>query len=576
MRPLGKRTPVDDGQLTADRSMAGRKPQPGRTPSVADESRRPAPPLRPGELLRWAWRQLTSMRTALLLLFALAVAVIPGSVLPQRGVNPVEVNIFIEENPGLAQWYDRLGLFDVYATPWFAAIYLALMVSLVGCILPRSAQHMRVMRTRPPRVPRNMDRLPAHRVWRTDAEPTEVLERAQSVLGRRYRVAVDRDAVCAERGYLRDVGNLVFHIAITIVLIGVAVGSLFGFKGTALIVVGNGFANTVTQYDAYRAGQLFEESSLTPFALTVEEFDVEFAIAEGERGSPRRFDATVRYTPEPGAQSLSYDLTVNHPLNINGTQVHLLNHGYAPVFTVRDGEGNVAASGPTPFLQQDANFTSTGVVKVPDAVPEQLAFQGFFLPSADVDPERGPYSAFPDALNPMVFLTAFHGDLGLDDGIAQSVYELDTGGLTQFRQENGDVFRAALQPGETAELPGGAGSITFEGYRRWVNLQISRNPGEWIALVGAVLAVLGVLASLFVTRRRMWVRVRTTEAGTLVEVAGLDRADSDLAARRRGVATDGHDGGSLADEVESVAAELGSADRADDPTSRVEATREDS
>lgn len=515
------------------------------------------------------------MRTALLLLLALAVAAIPGSLLPQRGVNPVEVNIFIDENPGLAGWYERLGLFDVYTTPWFAAIYLALMVSLVGCILPRTFQHLRVMRARPPKAPENLDRLSGYRAWRTDSNPDEVLTKARAVLGRRYRVVADDDAVCAERGYLREVGNLVFHIAVTIVLIGVAVGSLFGFRGTALIVVGNGFANTVTQYDGYQAGRLFSDSSLTPFALTVRDFDVEFAVARGERGSPRRFDAALSVTDEPGAEPRQQNLTVNHPLSIDGTQIHLLNHGYAPVFTVRDGNGDVAASGPTPFLQQDANFTSTGVVKVPDATPKQLGFQGFFLPTAEVDADRGPYSSFPDALNPTVFLTAFHGDLGLDDGIAQSVYELDTERLSQFRQENGEAFRVALRPGETIDLPDGAGSITFEGYERWVNLQISRNPGEWIALVGAVFAVLGVLGSLFITRRRAWVRVRPVGDGTLVEVAGLDRTDNDVAARRRGVDVGEVGGGALAEELDRVAAELGREVEDEGTTSRVDATRED-
>lgn len=547
---------------------------------MSAEAKKSAPPLRPLELGRWAWRQLTSMRTALLLLLALAVAAIPGSLLPQRGVNPVEVNIFIDENPEFARWYERLGLFDVYTTPWFAAIYLALMVSLVGCILPRTFQHIKVMRARPPKAPRNLDRLSGYRAWHTDVAPDEVLATARTSLGRRYRVVADDDSVCAERGYLREVGNLVFHIAVTIVLVGVGVGSLFGFKGTALIVVGNGFANTVTQYDSYQAGRLFSDSSLPPFALTVRDFEVEFARAGGERGSPRRFDAEIGYTSEPGADPRTNNLTVNHPLEIDGTRVHLLNHGYAPIFTVRDGNGDVAASGPTPFLQQDANFTSTGVVKVPDAVPNQLGFQGFFLPSADVDAERGPYSAFPDADNPMVFLTAFHGDLGLDDGIAQSVYEIDTDRLSQFRRENGEAFRVALRPGESIELPGGAGSIAFEGYERWVNLQISRNPGEWIALVGAVFAVLGVLGSLFITRRRAWVRVRSGADGTLVEIAGLDRTDNDVAARRRGVDVDSSDGGSLGDELGGIATELGKPDPGmesenEDSTSRVDATRED-
>ena len=38
--------------------------------------------------LRWAWRQLTSMRTALVLLLFLAIAAVPGSLFPQRSADP--------------------------------------------------------------------------------------------------------------------------------------------------------------------------------------------------------------------------------------------------------------------------------------------------------------------------------------------------------------------------------------------------------------------------------------------------------------------------------------------------------
>jgi cytochrome c biogenesis protein len=520
------------------------------------------PPLGPWELARWAWRQLTSMRTALLLLFLLALASVPGSIIPQRSVNPVEVADFVRANPELSRWYERLQLFDVFGSAWFAAIYLLLLVSLLGCVIPRAAQHWRVVRSRPPGAPRHLDRLPEHRRWTTAAAPGTVLSAAEAELrGSRYRVDRAAGSVAAERGYLREVGNLVFHLAIVVVLVGVAVGSLFGFRGTALVVVGNGFANTVTQYDGYQSGGLFRDRQLPPFALNVDDFTVRFETRGEQRGSVRAFNAALTYTARPGAPVQSYDLRVNHPLRIDGAQVHLIGHGYAPRFTVRDGGGDVAFSGPVPFLPQDGRFTSTGVVKVPDARPDQLGFQGFFLPTAVVDPQRGPVSAFPDALRPSVFLTAYRGDLGLDAGVPQSVYRLETDSLTQVRTSDGDAYRVALTPGERAELPGGAGSITFDGYDRWVNLQVSRNPGEPVALVGAILALGGLLLSLVVRRRRVWVRVTEDGARTVVAVAGLDRAEPALSSRTaaatgtEGDDADGHDTVSdLAMEIDKLAA----------------------
>ncbi|MBX9718880.1 MAG: cytochrome c biogenesis protein ResB, partial [Microbacteriaceae bacterium] len=49
--------------------------------------------------LRFAWRQLTSMRTALVLLLLLAVAAIPGSLVPQRSADPNGVVQYERDNP---------------------------------------------------------------------------------------------------------------------------------------------------------------------------------------------------------------------------------------------------------------------------------------------------------------------------------------------------------------------------------------------------------------------------------------------------------------------------------------------
>src|SRR5665647_1965670 len=121
--------------------------------------------------LRWVWRQLTSMRVALMLLMLLAVVAVPGSVLPQRPQDPAKVATYLADNPGLGPWLDRLGLFDVYASVWFSAVYLLLFVSLIGCIVPRVAMHGRALRARPPRAPRGLDRFTAE--FTPEARPVD-------------------------------------------------------------------------------------------------------------------------------------------------------------------------------------------------------------------------------------------------------------------------------------------------------------------------------------------------------------------------------------------------------------------
>ena len=50
-------------------------------------------------LVRSFWVQLTSMRTALLLLLTLALVAVPGSLLPQRPVAPIRVSDWKAANP---------------------------------------------------------------------------------------------------------------------------------------------------------------------------------------------------------------------------------------------------------------------------------------------------------------------------------------------------------------------------------------------------------------------------------------------------------------------------------------------
>jgi cytochrome c biogenesis protein len=494
---------------------------------VKDRVEAPTPPPELPRLgligwLRWTWRQLTSMKTALVLLFLLALGAVPGSLIPQTAIDPVKVSDFFEAHPKLGPFYDKLGLFAVYKSPWFSAIYLLLFISLIGCVVPRLQVYLKAMRARPPKPPRNLNRLAGYQSFEPAAD-SDILELAALELRRRrFRVELYDGAVSAERGYLREAGNLLFHFSLILALIGAAWGALLGYRGTVLVVVGNGFSNSIAQYDDFSPGRVFKPDDLPPFSLTVKSFTVKFQTDGPQRGAAREFNAPITYQETPESPEKSYDLRVNHPLKVDGTNVHLLGHGYAPKVTVRDGKGEVAFSGPAPFLPQDSNFSSFGVIKAPDARPEQLGFEGFFLPTAVID-QRGPVSVFPDAFNPVLAMTAYYGRPAQETGKPQSVYQLDKSKLTQFGDGKGDKLRFQLAPGQSYTLPDGRGTITFDSYDRWVKLQVSHTPGLSLALGGILLAILGLMGSLFIHPRRTWVRVRTQDGRTVVEVAGLDR-----------------------------------------------------
>ncbi len=121
------------------------------------------PRLGPRGWARWAWRQLTSMRTALMLLVLLAVAAVPGSVLAAAARRPGRGRRLPQcPHHGPGPGWTGSGVFDVYTSPWFSAIYLLLFISLIGCVLPRSRVHLAALRSQPPATPGRLDRLPAH------------------------------------------------------------------------------------------------------------------------------------------------------------------------------------------------------------------------------------------------------------------------------------------------------------------------------------------------------------------------------------------------------------------------------
>lgn len=487
------------------------------------------------ELVSWGrffWTTLTSMRTALILLFILGLAAIPGSLLPQRPTNPSGVTSWLASHPGWA-WIDRLGAFDVFGSAWFAAIYLLLFVSLIGCILPRTAQFAKALRAQPSPPPGRLGRLDGFASVPA-GDVTAQLDAAEAHLrAHRYRVRRDADAISAERGYLREAGNLVFHICLLTTLIGLAWGSLFSFKGSAIVVEGQAFSNTISQYDEFGSGAAFNTSWLSPFTIRLDQFRVTFETGPTQTGAARSFDATVTVTAADGTTRQT-DLQVNSPLQLGGDSVHLLGHGYAPVVTVRDGQGNVAFSGPVVFVPVDANFRSDGVIKAPDARPDRLAFEGVFLPTAAAS-TGGMVSIFPDALNPRLLLNAWSGPPKTETGVPENVYSLDKTGLTQLMTGDQPVT-AALAVGQSLTLPDG-GSISFDGWKRWTKLQVSDTPGGWLVLLSVMLAVMGMAVSLSIRPRRLFVRVvglvpsdsgagePADQQGASVEFAGLDRVE---------------------------------------------------
>ncbi|WP_406636426.1 cytochrome c biogenesis protein ResB [Pseudarthrobacter quantipunctorum] len=495
------------------------------------------PALGPKEMLRWAWTQLTSMRTALFLLLLLAVAAVPGSLFPQRPANPSVVTQYIKDNPDYGKLLDTLQLYDVYSSAWFSAIYLLLFISLIGCVVPRAIAHYKAMRSQPPRTPKRLSRLPEYGTLVIPAgagiPASDAIHNAAGLLKKRgYRVEVRDDdgarpSLGAERGFLKEVGNLVFHTSLIGVLVSVAIGGLFGYSGQRILVEGDTFVNTLVGYDQFTPGTNFQSSQLQPYSIQLDKFDITFdRESEGKFGQPIDFSAAVTTKENPDAPAQQETLKVNDPVTLGGTSIYLTGNGYAPVVTIRDGAGNVAMQGPVVAKLQGDNYYSSVVIKVPDAAPDQLGFAGFFLPTAFVSDEGVSFSGDPELFNPQLTLNSYYGDLGLDDGAPQNVFELDVKDLTPLNARNLDAGGITLSPGTSYTLPDGKGTISFDGVKRYIGVDIHHNPGQLYALIFALLAVAGLVLSLYVNRRRVWVRTGTHEDGrTMVEYGLLARGE---------------------------------------------------
>ncbi len=490
----------------------------------------------PVALVRRWWRQLTSMRTALLLLFLLAIAAVPGSVLPQRDLDLTGVGQFYADHPRLAPFLDRLGMFEVYASPWFGAIYLLLFISLVGCLVPRMRLHLRAMWRKPPDAPQRLDRLPQYaRVDGVAASPAEHVTVVRHALRRRWwRVAVREHpdgtvTVSAEKGYLRETGNLLFHFSFLAVLVGVALGSMYGWYGNRLLVAGpeHAFCNTLQQYDDHGLGSRIDASDLEPFCVELVDFYAEYL----DNGQPVQYSADVLYTTgETLQEQREYRLEVNSPLRLDAANIYLVGHGYAPVLRYTDRYG-VSQTVVAPFLPNDNALTSEGVAAFPDAninpetgqrdPDQQVAFQGVYMPTMPEDPQQG-ISVFPAENDPGLVLFAYRGDLGLDAGIPQSVYQLNQDQIDAGRLVQIEDAPRLMRPGDEWVLDDGT-TLEFLGTRQWVTVQVRHDPGESIVLVAAVLLFAGLIGSLTVRRRRVWFRLTPHGDGTAFTAGGLSR-----------------------------------------------------
>jgi cytochrome c biogenesis protein len=487
---------------------------------------------------RNTWRTLTSMGTALVLLFLLALGAIPGALLPQRSLNEFKVEQYIVEHPTIGPWLDRLQAFQVFSSFWFTAIYVLLFISLVGCLTPRLIEHARSLRATPVAAPRNLSRLPKHHTAEVAGDSDTVATQISGHLkGWRRTARKDGEAVeiSAEKGYLREFGNIVFHFSLLGLLVAVAAGKLFGYEGNVIVIAdkGPGFCSaSPAAFDSFRAGNTVDGTSLYPICLRVNDFQAHY-LPSGQAVS---FAANIDY--QAGADLNSgtwrpYHLKVNEPLRVGGDRVYLQGHGYAPTFTVTFPGGQTRTQTLQFRPESQTTMLSSGAMRFdppggsypnPDERRKnQIAIQGLFAPTEQLDGTLLS-SSFPAMNDPAVAVDIYKGDTGLDTGKPQSLFSLDPKLIEQKRLTK--KARVNLKAGQETRLDDGT-IVRFDGAVPFINVQVSHDPAQVWVLVFAMTMMAGLLVSLVVRRRRVWVRLTPAGPGTVsVELGGLARTDN--------------------------------------------------
>ncbi len=494
----------------------------------------------------WLW--LTKMKTALVLLFLLALGAIPGALLPQRSLNESKVLDYIKANGKTAEVFDKLGLFDVFSSPWFTAIYVLLFLSLIGCILPRTWDHYKALRTQPPAAPRHLTRMPHSVSGEVDVDEETAKKQVRAMFKgwnvRENGPEEDRAghwSISAEKGYLREAANLVFHLSLVGILAAVGLGRLAYYEGQVIVVAGteqSEFCNSaVSNFDSFRHGALFDGTGLTPFCVNVKNFSATYMPT----GQAVEFASNIDWAhPEqafkPKEEWNQATLSVNHPLRLAGNRVYLQGHGYAPTFTIEWPNGEKRTE-TTQFRPDDLTFfLSSGAMRwdppagmypnLQDRRAHQISIQGLFAPSAEFTGPNNKIltSNYPAMRDPAVAIDVYRGDTGLDSGRSQNIFSLDPNQMHSGALQMLD--RVNLKKGETVTLDDGT-KITFDGAKEFVNLQVSRDPTVYAVLAFAVLMLGSLALSLMIKRRRFWVRLIPNGNGkTSIEIAGLSRTDS--------------------------------------------------
>jgi len=426
------------------------------------------------------WRFFISMRTGLLLILALGLLSLVGTLLVQApaGLDPASYTSWLasihSKYGGWTPVFDKLGFFSVFTSIWFKSITVLLTTSVLACSVNRAPRLWKLAfhpRTRMSET--FFTHAPLRASVVVPAEPDETMDYVREVLkSHRFRTVDDPDDgglnLYADRFRWGPFGTVMAHLSFVIILLGFFLSATTGFKNTGLIVP---VGSTV---------QVGNGTGLSVKAMA-------FNDAYYEDGSPSDY-ASDLILYKNGAQVDRQTIRVNHPMKAGGVSFYQSFFGEAAAVKVTDGAGKT--------LYDDA---------------AALQFQ-----SDDGNHSIGKFDIKGKGLTVYVIDVA-SGKTDPNIRAGQLQLEVDQAGKKE------PIGTQVVDQGKPTTIAGL--TYTFQRTRQFTGLIVAHDPGAPFVWIGSTLLVLGLFMVFFFPHRRVWVRIRKTSGGSEVLCASTMKRD---------------------------------------------------
>lgn len=448
-----------------------------------------------GDVFDRLWHLFISMKTGLVLMLALAVLTLIGTVLTQAPAglqgDPAAYSTWLDGlRPKYGGWtgvLDVLGLFNVFGSIVFRGLTLLLATSILACSVNRApklwrqAVHPRVVAS-----PGLFDHVRLSGDVEATGSEAEALEQLQGALAhRRFRTIVTHDAtgiaVYADKNRWGPFGTVIAHLSLILIMAGAVLGAT-GFRSTEFTIavgstepVGNG-------------------TNLSVKATS-------FTDSYYENGTPSDY-ASHLIVYDNGRQVAEQTIRVNDPLRYGDVSFFQSFYGPAADVRVTDGTGAAVYESGVPLVWASTDGEKViGQFAIPD---RNLTVYVVGVASGEVDAQIKP---------------------------GQMQFEIFQGTDTE-----NPVALQVVDQGKPVSLAGL--DFTFVRERQFTGLIVARDPGAVFVWGGALLLVLGVALVFFFPTRRIWARISSANTGSRIRVAALASHDVTFETAFRGFIDD--------------------------------------